>query len=88
MRPLIILSSGSLACGCLLVEAILRNHKVQHLPVVPEPLPDPSTWVSIKPAKPIFSEAMWVKESAADCARPNQPWYAKFQDRRPPWRRR
>jgi hypothetical protein len=47
MKPLIIISSQSLACGCLIDEAVIRSQAEKespHLIIAPAPMPDIDQW--------------------------------------------
>jgi len=87
MKPLIIISSQSLACGCLLVDAMMKTHAEKEAPhlIIGEALPSPEKILmelKLKWQEPIKIDARLLKESSYERANPNQPWYAKFQKRR------
>lgn len=87
MKPIIIISSQSLACGCLLVEALAKSQAEKETPhlVLEAPLPP---WekimmeLKIQCQEPILPEARLLKRSAFERANPNQPWYARFRKHR------
>ena len=87
MKPMIIISSQSLACGCLIAEAMMSSAAEKETPhlIIGEALPSLENILmefKIKWQEPTNIDARLMKESSYERANPNQPWYAKFQNRR------
>jgi hypothetical protein len=86
MKPLIIISSQSLACGCLLAEAVMRTNAEKEAPhlIIGKALPSPEKILmefKLKYQEPIRLDPR-LKENYYERANPNQPWYAKLQKKR------
>ena len=87
MRPIIFVTSQSLACGSVLAESAMltkAEKETPHLVIGEAPQPPEKTVMELKLRllKPIYIDTWMLKQSAYERANPNQPWYAKFQKRR------
>jgi hypothetical protein len=87
MKPLIIIFSQSLACGCLIVDAMMRSRAERDAPhlILGEPVPSPDEILmelKLKWQEPVSIDCRLLRETAYERANPNQPWYAKFEKRR------
>jgi hypothetical protein len=92
--PIIIIASQSLSIGHLTSEMAAKSSQERHPPhlIVGEPPPSPKKVVEdlkaeleikwCSQANTDMSLLMKLKQPASERAKPNQPWYAKFQKRK------
>lgn len=84
---IILISSQSLACGCLLAESVVSNQMRPGAPLVM--ITERPFWtdpvkiaVEIRRAEGPSLNPLLLRQSAYERANPNQPWYARFEKRR------
>jgi hypothetical protein len=93
MKPLIIISSQSLACGCLIAEAVMRSQAEKETPhlIIADSKPpgidqflQATQWVKINLAPMVddIDPRLLRKTPHRERSHPNQPWYAKVSNRR------
>lgn len=85
MHPPILITTHALACSALIAEAMMRTpaeKETPHLVLAEAPRPDPVKMVMELQCREAWSAPIMVRQSGYERANPNQPWFAKFQQRR------